>query len=122
MCHGEALLHVARHFKFIHDGHGQVFHTDASRLLAIHQRRLGADPVLAGAFAGRQQDGRRQEGPVQHVFLADQLERLTGGQGASLVLGREFRRVHQLHAGRHIEAARAPDTSRRRTPDTRTPA
>lgn len=51
------LLHVARCFQLVHDGHGHVFHRDAAGLVTVHQRGLGAQAVLAGAFAGLQQDG-----------------------------------------------------------------
>jgi hypothetical protein len=61
--------------------------------------------AAASSLKSQAEDGGRQEGPVQRVFGPDPVQRLTRGQCALLPFGRELGRVHELHAGRHEQAA-----------------
>src|SRR5947207_12663196 len=77
--HGKALAQVLRSLKLVDDGHGQVLHRDAARLITVHQQVVAADAELALALARVEHCRRRQEAPLQRGLAANLVERIARG-------------------------------------------
>src|SRR5271168_289254 len=73
--------------------------------------RLGSytQPELASALAGGNHCRGRQEGPVEILVLAQELEKFAALCRFNLIGGGKLRRVDELHAGRDFQTAGAAD-------------
>jgi len=93
----------------VDDRHRQVFQRDSGRSLRAHQHLVAADAECAGALARFEEDGRRYERPVQSRFPLQEIQCLSRPARAPFVLGGKVRRIDQLHARRHFQAAGTAD-------------
>src|SRR6266550_1419587 len=106
--HGEAPTRMRGLLDLVGHGDRIVFERNAAALV-VAQELIAAEPEFAGALARHKHRRRRQEGPVELGFLAQQVEERTTGRSLGLVDRRELRGIDQLHAGRDLEAAGAAD-------------
>src|SRR5947207_5363806 len=85
----KALAEVRRPLDFVGECSCEVLIADPALAVGGGQELVAPEPELAGLFPRHEQGGRRDEGPVQLVFAAQQVKEGTTRLGLRLVLGRE---------------------------------
>ncbi|MNS93072.1 hypothetical protein D3C72_1272280 [compost metagenome] len=98
---------MLRRLDLVGQGDRVVFHRNPALAVVVGQEVVVAHAKRRGALARFEDGGRRQEGPVQHLFLAQRVQEHDAGPRFGLVGIREFGRVDQHLAGGHQQAARA---------------
>jgi len=105
----ETLPQMGRPLDLVGQRNGVIGEADPALAIRICEKLIGPEPELARALSLDEQRRRRDEGPVQVLFLAQQIEKGRACLGLGLVLGRKTGGCNQLHARSDLQAASPAD-------------
>src|ERR1019366_944761 len=96
-------------FQHVGDRDREVRDADPALACRVRQQVIAADPERAGPLPRFDHCRRADEGPVQILDVAVDIQRGGVGERDRLPPGREIARIDQPEAGRHLQAAGPAD-------------
>src|SRR3954449_11730517 len=100
---------MGRPLDLVGERDGVIREGDPALPVRICEKLIGPKPELAGALPLDEQGRRRDEGPVQPLFLPQQVEKGRTRLRLSLVLSRKTGSCHQLDARSDLQTAGPAD-------------
>jgi hypothetical protein len=100
---------MGRPLDLVGERDGVIREGDPAFAVRICEKLIAAKPELAGALPLDEQGRRRDEGPVQLLFLPQQVEKGRTRLRLSLLLSRKTGSCHQFDARSHLQATGSAD-------------